>query len=258
MNRKAKTLLLLSCTVPVSARAEFLAAQRDPAHHVAVLTSQSGLITLEMSSGETLRRIELTGTLISPEEYPIRQPVISVAYHDAERLWIVSRLGHRLSAAVLYDLRAEEIVRVLYGQSFLISPDGAHVAYVFPSGFRDSAQAVFVDEVMVYPALAGDMAASQVDGPRQRVTGRHFTQLTPRASHFVRRVQDLAWRDSGTLEVTIEETNGTEAALVALTVTTGGEPVATAVGPSGRQEVADGLISTPASIEVQRDQVDLR
>ncbi|MEN6625505.1 MAG: hypothetical protein ABFD69_04670 [Candidatus Sumerlaeia bacterium] len=89
-------------------------------------------------------------------KYPVSSRLVyEINYFSPREAWMISHLGKRMGGAVLLDLEKQRIEKgYAINGPLSISPDRRHIAYTYPIGERDSDKAVFVDNVVIYPAIA--------------------------------------------------------------------------------------------------------
>jgi hypothetical protein len=175
---------------------------------------ETGYLRLPYAEGPTIR---LTGerrgrpfqfdvTTDSPSgPMPVRPEVQEIRYMDENRVWLVVRLGHRLDAALLFDLDQGRTLRAYRGIDFTVSPGAQHIAFEYPGV---ASRAVFLDDAMVFPTAEGGVnhapqAPEDPPGPRLS-DGRSVLDL---ASHVATAevIGPLRWSQGGVLEFMVRE-----------------------------------------------------
>jgi len=123
-----------------------------------------------------------------------------IEYADKDKIWIICR-AHS-DRAYLLSLAARKVERKFggFGSAVTSAPDSKHVAYSI--SLSDTQDAVFVDDVLVYPNLEGGFTADLDEQPAKadRTPVLRFIPNDP-----TRRVTSLQWENDSTIEFTTEE-----------------------------------------------------
>jgi hypothetical protein len=165
-----------------------------------------GLLLHVVADGQTTR-------IIGPfsREHAISTQVWQIAYAgNKNELWALSRLGRRLDGAVKIDLRSGKIKEEHEGVSFSLSPDGTHIAYVYPDGQPDKFGALFVDDCLVFPVFergfTDPFPKSDPPGPAKKSGERYLTYVQEwNRKHKLGLARPaLYWADDTTLEMGVD------------------------------------------------------
>jgi hypothetical protein len=129
-----------------------------------------------------------------------------IHYCGRDRIWVISRLGHRMAGAVLLDLRAQRTVRFYHGSNFVPSPDGSRIANAFPAGMVAPCGVwVYVDDLRLYPTIEDGLTTKGEGLEPTRPTALKPTRKPRPVGSGGVLASRFYWRDNDTVGVVIEE-----------------------------------------------------
>jgi hypothetical protein len=129
-----------------------------------------------------------------------------IRYCGKDRIWVISRLGHRMDGAVLLDLRTQRTVRFYHGSNFVPSPDGSRIANAFPAGMvAPCGVEVYVDDMRLYPTIEDGLTTKGKGWEPTRPTGVKPTRKPRPVGPGGGLASPFYWRDNDTVGVAINE-----------------------------------------------------
>lgn len=143
--------------------------------------------------------INLAG-IMKNSSVPLAHQVEEIRYRDRDRIWIISRLGHRLNGVVLFNIMTQKVEWQRDGVDFSLSPDARHVAYSYPMAGWYECPAVFVNTVMVYPKfVSGFTGPGRLGGP-EKEDGTHARNFLPPKNNLMTLASEIKWLSNGSIQ----------------------------------------------------------
>ena len=159
-------------------------------------------------------KLELREIMFPVRKHPISSMVRIILYSDKTRIWMISRLGRRLDGAVLLDLMTGEIKKEHYGKNFCFSKDRESIAFRYPMGSMNSKNAIFVDDMMVYPKIESGFTVTTFEGPRKTDGTRYGTVIDPSQMPDLCILRTpIIWWENSKIEFVLREVHSREADL---------------------------------------------
>ncbi len=224
MNRKLRHILVFLFCLPAS---RSFPEEQTKEGEIIAYDDQNRFSFHHVGSGKTRLDIVRGGrsepVILDHRAEPYRgiipeKSIRRVLFKGRDQVWMTFRCGHRLDSAIVFDLQRKEIVDSYMGKLFAFSPDGAHVAYCYPSehSFNHNIlgrMVVIVDHSAVYPMQKDGLQFKDLV-VLQDATGREIGASLPPEYENVEfgpagSDNPIHWIDNSTLQVTLDEVPGT-------------------------------------------------
>lgn len=139
------------------------------------------------------------GALNLQSNTPLSTEVNQIQYRDKDRVWILSRLGHILDGAILFNLATKKVDWKRAAIHLTLSPDARHLAYAFSVDRQMDCPMIFVNTVMVYPkVIPGFTRQSQTGlGDPIKEDGSESYQSLSKNQKTMHLCSEIKWINNG-------------------------------------------------------------